>query len=49
MAMRSVGVLHFPIREMHDLLARNDRFMKEVLADTYLRLCHAQHMRGFDD
>jgi CRP/FNR family transcriptional regulator len=45
-AMQRVRVLHFPIREMHDLLARNHRFMKEVLADTCLRLCHAQHMRG---
>src|SRR5215475_6803950 len=45
-AMQSARVMHFPIREMHDLLARNPRFMKEVLADTCLRLCHAQHMRG---
>ena len=45
-AMQPARVLHFPIREMHDLLARNHRFMKEVLADTCLRLCHAQHMRG---
>jgi CRP-like cAMP-binding protein len=45
-AMGSVRVLHFPIREMHDLLARHHRFMKEVLADTCIRLCHAQHMRG---
>jgi CRP-like cAMP-binding protein len=45
-AMQSVRVLHFPIREMHDLLARHHHFMKEVLADTCLRLCHAQHMRG---
>jgi CRP/FNR family transcriptional regulator len=45
-AMGSVRVLHFPIREMHDLLARNHRFMKEVLADTCIRLCHAQHMRA---
>src|SRR6516225_7475637 len=45
-AMQPTRVLHFPIREMHDLLARNHRFMKEVLADTCLRLCHAQHMRG---
>ena len=45
-AMESSRVLHFPIREMHDLLSRNHRFMKEVLADTCIRLCHAQHMRG---
>ena len=45
-AMQPSRVLHFPIREMHDLLARNHRFMKEVLADICLRLCHAQHMRG---
>lgn len=45
-AMRPARVMHFPIREIHDLLARNPRFMKEVLADTCLRLCHAQHMRG---
>jgi CRP/FNR family transcriptional regulator, nitrogen oxide reductase regulator len=45
-AMQPSRVLHFPIREMHELLARNPRFMKEVLADTCLRLCHAQHMRG---
>lgn len=46
-ALKSGRMLHFPIREMHDLLARNHRFIKEVLADTCLRLCHAQHMRGF--
>jgi CRP-like cAMP-binding protein len=45
-AMQSARVMHFPIREMHDLLTRNPHFMKEVLADTCLRLCHAQHMRG---
>jgi CRP-like cAMP-binding protein len=45
-AMGPVRVLHFPVREMHGLLARNQRFMKEVLADTCVRLCHAQHMRG---
>jgi CRP-like cAMP-binding protein len=45
-AMEAARVMHFPIREMHDLLARNSRFMKAVLADTCVRLCHAQHMRG---
>ncbi|MGA7128724.1 MAG: Crp/Fnr family transcriptional regulator [Chthoniobacterales bacterium] len=45
-ALEAARVIHFPIREMHDLLARNPRFMKEVLADTCMRLCHAQHMRG---
>ena len=45
-AMQPSRVLHFPIRDMHDLLARNHRFMKEVLADTCRRLCHAQDMRG---
>ncbi len=45
-AMQPARVMHFPIREMHDLLAHNPRLMKEVLADTCLRLCHAQHMRG---
>jgi CRP-like cAMP-binding protein len=45
-AMESARVLHFPIREMHDLLSQNHRFMKAVLADTCVRLCHAQDMRG---
>jgi CRP-like cAMP-binding protein len=45
-AMQPARVLHFPIRQIHDLLARDHRFMKEVLADTCLRLCQAQHMRG---
>ena len=45
-ALEAARVIHFPIREMHDLLARNPRFMKAVLADTCMRLCHAQHMRG---
>jgi CRP-like cAMP-binding protein len=44
-AMQTSRVLHFPIREMHDLLARSHRFMKEVLTDNCRRRCHAQDMR----
>jgi CRP-like cAMP-binding protein len=45
-AMESARVLSFPVSQMHSYLGGNGALQRRVLADTCIRLCHAQHMRG---